>query len=147
MRRPSFHDLTPEQQAGFGNGLGPYWLSDRARNSVTTAASWFFKDASWRHHDFGYAVGGDRWDRARCDWVFLCAMLRDAISQRGALKLFAVPGAVLASLIFFLAVRLFGQFGSFDYRSSYASLEELMLKVAEIPPEGTGGHFSHDRCN
>ena len=124
MKRPSFHDLTPVQQRQFGNGVGPYWLPDRLRNLITKTASWFFKDASWQHHDFGYAVGGDRWDRARCDWKFFVAMLRDAWFQSSFW--FAVIPAVLLCLIFFLAVRIGGQWGSFEYRDSYASLDEVM---------------------
>ena len=125
MRRPSFDDLTPEQQAQLGNGLGPYWLPDAVRRFITQKASWFFKDASWRHHDFGYAVGGDRWDRARCDWKFLRAMLRDAVTQ-DALWLFSAPFAITFSLVFFLAVRIGGGWGSFEYRDRYASLDEVL---------------------
>ena len=132
MCRPSFTDLTPEQQALFGNGLGPFWLPDAARQFITKTASWFFKDASWRHHDFGYAVGGDRWDRARCDWKFLIAMLRDAVTQDmddgvpGIAWLVLAPPAVVLSLLFYVAVRIGGQFGSFEYRDCYASLTEVL---------------------
>ena len=126
MKRPSFHDLTDAQQAAFGNGVGPYWLPDWARHLITESASWFFKDASWRHHDFGYVVGGDRWDRARCDWKFLVAMLRDAHTQDHKLWFVALPIAVVISLLFYVSVRLFGQCGSFQYRDSYATLEEVI---------------------
>ena len=135
IKRPSFHDLTPAQQAQFGNGVGPYWLPGWARQLITQTASWFFKDASWRHHDFGYAVGGDRWDRARCDWKFLTAMLRDARTQNHRsenplgvmlLNLVAVPTAILIALFFYVAVRIGGQLGSFEYRDSYASLDEVI---------------------
>lgn len=133
MRRPSFHDLTPAQQERFGNGLGPYWLPAPVRRFITMTASWFFKDASWRHHDFGYAVGGDRWDRARCDWKFLQAMMRDAVSQKSGWPLLPqivwglkVAPAIAISLFFFLAVRIGGQFGSFVYRGRYATLEEVL---------------------
>jgi len=133
MRRPSFRDLDPVQQKLFGNGLGPYWLPGRVRRFITRTASWFFRDASWRHHDFGYAVGGDRWDRARCDWKFLRAMLQDAVSQKSGwpvapqmVWLLKVPIAVVISVSFYLAVRIGGQFGSFVYRDRYASLEEVL---------------------
>ncbi len=131
MNRPSFDELTPEQQLRFGNGLGPYWLPGPVRRFITKTASWFFKDASWRHHDFGYAVGGDRWDRARCDWKFLVAMVKDAVSQdpgsgaMGFVRLFAVPLAIVLSVVFYLAVRVGGQFGSFEYRDRYATLAEV----------------------
>jgi hypothetical protein len=123
MQRPKFKDLIPEQQVHFGNGLGPYWLSDRMRRFITYNMSWFFDDASWRHHDFGYSVGGDRWDRARCDWKFLRAMWRDALSQN---HLWMIPVALLLALTFYLAVRIGGQFGSFNYSPRYASLDEIM---------------------
>lgn len=133
--RPKFSDLTPEQQLHFGNGLGPYWFSDAMRAFITKQASWFFKTASWRHHDFGYVVGGDRWDRARCDWKFYAAMLRDAwdckpISRIVLIDLLAMPFVILLALIlasiFYTAVRIGGQFGSFEYRDSYASLDEVI---------------------
>ncbi|MCG7518844.1 hypothetical protein [Ruegeria sp. Ofav3-42] len=127
MLRPSFHDLTPDQQAKFGNGLGPFWLPDAVRRFITETASWFFQDASWRHHDFGYAVGGDRWDRARCDWKFLKAMLKDAVTQDQDLGWPAkATTAILVSFIFYLAVRVGGQFGSFEYRDYYATLQGVL---------------------
>ncbi|WP_282093024.1 hypothetical protein [Epibacterium ulvae] len=129
MSRPSFHDLSPEQQAQFGNGLGPYWLPDRARAWITSTASWFFEEASWRHHDFGYYVGGDRWDRARCDWKFLVAMARDALTQKTLWFPVAVPLALVLSVAFYLAVRIGGQFGSFEYRDTYATLDEILTSL------------------
>lgn len=131
--RPSFHDLSPAQQNLFGNGVGPYWLPDNMRRFITTTASWFFKDASWRHHDFGYVVGGDGWDRACCDWKFLTAMLSDAVSQSsdwpvlpGLEWLIKAPVAIVLSLLFYLAVRIGGRFGSFRYRDCYATSEEVL---------------------
>ncbi len=135
MSRPKFTDLSPEQQLLFGNGVGPFWLPDWARNAITQTASWFFKDASWRHHDFGYVVGGDRWDRARSDWKFLTAMLKDALTQDGdpeapfgsmLASFITVPLAMFLSFLFYLAVRIGGQFGSFDYRDEYATLDEVL---------------------
>jgi len=125
VQRPSFYDLTPEQQVLFGNGVGPYWLPDWARQLTTKTASWFFKDASWRHHDFGYTVGGDRWDRARCDWKFFTAMLGDAVTQPVKTWIILAPSALAISLFFYVVVRLFGQFGSFKYRENYAVLEDI----------------------
>ena len=129
IRRPSFDDLSPEKQAHFGNGIGPDWMPAWLRTTTTGGARWVFRDASWRHHDFGYAVGGDRWDRARCDWKFLVAMIDDALTQEARTEVLAwllIPPAVLISLVFYLAVRLGGQFGSFEYRDGYASLEEVL---------------------
>lgn len=122
MTRPRFNDLPPEEQLRFGNGVGPGWFPARWRRFLTGTASWFFREASWRHHDFGYAVGGDRWDRARCDWKFLAAMLRDAAGQ----PVFLILPAILLALVFFIAVRIGGQWGSFRYRDHYASIEEVL---------------------
>ena len=147
--RPSFYDLTAAQQLQFGNGIGPSWLSVRARAWITKNASWYFKDASWRHHDFGYWVGGDRWDRARCDWLFFKAMLRDAARQhRGGSRHLKFLTAILISLLFYLAVRVLGQFGSFDYRRSYASLDEIIsgaIIASGKPPEETPRPRRDDR--
>lgn len=124
--RASFAGLTPEQQAHFGNGLGPYWFPDALRGWITDRASWFFDDASWRHHDFGYFLGGDRWDRARCDWKFFLAMCRDALSQtHGWMNVLAVPSALVLSVVFFTFVRIGGQLGSFNYRDGPMSAERM----------------------
>ena len=135
MPRPKFSDLTPAQQLKFGNGLGSYWFPAKLRQFITKQASWFFKTASWRHHDFGYVVGGHRWDRARCDWKFYAAMLHDAwdykrVSRFVPLDLIAMPFVVALSLtlacVFYIAVRIGGQFGSFEYSDHYASLDEVI---------------------
>jgi hypothetical protein len=136
MRPPKFTDLIPAQQAHFGNGLGPYWLPDRARRFITSQMSWFFADASWRHHDFGYAVGGDRWDRARCDRKFLAAMWRDALSQE---RLIAVPLALMLALTFYIAVRIGGQFGSFVCRDGYADMDEILATYGSVHWVGMRG--------
>jgi len=129
MNRPQFHDLSPEQQLNFGNGVGPFWLPNWARNAITDTASWFFADASWRHHDFGYVVGGDAFDRARSDWKFLRAMLKDAVSQP-RLWILTAPVAIILSFAFYIAVRIGGQFGSFDYRDTYATLDDIIAAYA-----------------
>lgn len=130
MNRPKFDDLTPAQQQNFGNGVGPYWLPDWARALITDTASWFFADASWRHHDFGYVVGGDRFDRARADWKFLRAMAKDAISQP-RLWLLSAPLAIVFAVAFYVAVRIGGQFGSFEYRDTYATLDDIIAAYAD----------------
>lgn len=126
MKRPQFEDLAPEQVRLLDFDVGPGWLPKRWRRFLTQTASWFFDEASWQHHDFGYAVGGDRWDRARCDWKFLSAMLRDARAQRAVL---IIP-AVLLALIFYIAVRIGGQFSSFRYRDSYATIDEVIKNAS-----------------
>lgn len=122
--RPSFAGLTREEQLHFGNGVGPAWLPAWARYFITEIASWFFQDASWRHHDFGYVVGGDRFDRLRCDRKFFRAMCKDAISQP-KYRILRIPIAFMIAAVLYLAVRIFGQFGSFKYRKRYATLDEI----------------------
>ncbi len=129
MTRPKFSDLSEVQQKSFGNGVGAYWMPAPWRKAITETASWFFDEASWRHHDFGYVVGGDRWDRARCDWKFFEAMQRDAIGWTGPWAGLLIPVAMILSVTFYLAVRIGGQFGSFKYRDRYATLEEVLASV------------------
>ena len=95
----------------------PKWV----RRLLTEIASWFFEDASWRHHDFGYVVGG-----ARCDWKFFAAMTKDAVSQPCKWLVAHVLVALLISVVFYVAVRIFGQFGSFKYRDYYTTLREIL---------------------
>lgn len=130
--RPSFSKLSPAQQHRFGGGIGPRWMSRGKRRWITETASWYFREADWRHHYFGYVVGGDRWDRARCDGRFLGAMLRDAIAQKTEWPIapqaewfIKAVAAIITSMVFYAAVRIGGQFGSFVYRERYASLEEV----------------------
>lgn len=133
MSRPSFHDLTPDQQAQFGNGIGPVWMPNWMRGLITKTASWFFKDASWRHHDFGYSVGYSRMHRRLYDRKFYRAMLRDAVSQPALVWLIAAPVAILIATLFFIAVRLFGGFGSFHFGTGYRSLAEILSDYEESP--------------
>ena len=119
--RPKFTDLTPEQQTAFGNGLGPWWLSDWARRGLTSWSRNFFITASWRHHDFGYAVGGDRFDRARCDWKFFIAMTRDAVGLRWLL----IAPALILSVFYYTMVRSLGWL-SFNYQDVYSTLDEII---------------------
>lgn len=126
MERLSFHDLTPAQQAHFGNGLGPGWMSDRLRGLITKTASWFFKDASWRHHDFGYSLGYTKAHRRLYDWKFYRAMLRDAVSQPVLIWGVAAPVAILIATLFFVAVRAFGGQSGFHFGTGYRSLEQIL---------------------
>lgn len=124
--RPSYTDLTPAQQANFGNGVGPVWMSGRARGLITKTASWFFKDASWRHHDFGYSLGYSKAHRRLYDWKFYKAMLRDALSQPALIWPVAAPLAILISTLFYIAVRALGNRGSFHFGTAYRSLDEIL---------------------
>lgn len=123
--RPSWSDLTPAQRLNFGNGIGPGWLPAWARRFITRSMSWFFQEASWRHHDFGYAVGRTERERWRYDWLFFRAMLRDAVSQRMPKGVIAVPVAVVVSLVFYLAV-MAGGWISFEYGARYRTVEEAL---------------------
>ena len=123
MQRPKFSDLTPEEKESFSNGLGPWWFPDWLRSFITKWASWFFEDASWRHHDFGYFIGCDEFDRLRCDRKFKDAMLRDAWSQP-KYRIIRIPLALFLAWAFYFAVRTFGR-RSFQYRDRYATLEEI----------------------
>ena len=124
--RPSFTDLTPAQQANFGNGVGPVWLPDRARGMITQTASWFFKDASWRHHDFGYSLGHTKEHRRIYDWKFYRVMLSDAVSQPALIWPLAMPVALTIATLFYIAVRTFGGLGSFSFGTAYRSLDEIL---------------------
>lgn len=122
--RPNFHDLSPDERVNFGNGVGPGFFPAWLRKFITGRASRYFKSASWRHHDFGYAVGGDAFDRFRCDWKFFKAMLRDSVNQRWHLWPFAAPVALVISVAFFIAVAA-GGWSSFSYRKSFRTLDEV----------------------
>lgn len=133
--RPSFHDLTPEQQAHFGNGVGPVWMPDWARGLITKTASWFFKDASWRHHDFGYSLGYSKKHRRLYDHKFYRAMLRYAISLPAMIWPIAAPIAILFATLFFVAVRLFGGIGCFYFGTEYRSLDDILLDYSDRKPK------------
>lgn len=123
--RPCFYDLTPAQQIAFGNGVGPDWFPEWLRFIITHWVSWFFQDASWRHHDFGYRMGYTEEHRQRYDRLFLKAMLRDAKQQKhGFLKHTKMWSAMVMSYFFYLCVRTFGQFFfNYDHRYDYTVLD------------------------
>ena len=122
--KASLHDLTPEQRALISNGLGPAWFPKKWRDWITQKASWFFQSASWDRHDFCYLRGGFERDRWRCEFGFFRAMLRDALSQNGRLRVFKSAGAVLLSMLLFMLVLLFG-WTRFTYGRP-KSLEEII---------------------
>lgn len=116
--RPSYRDLTPEQRKQLCNGVGSDWMPRWLRKLLTLLSGWFFNEASWCHHDFGYAVGHTEAHRLECDQKFLAAMLRDA--GRGGLVRYVI--AVPLSLLFYVMVRVFGRF-SFAYGYKFTKIE------------------------
>ena len=146
FRRPKFDDLPEEEKATFGNGVGAGWMPGRLRNFITERMNWFFEKASWRHHDFGYAIGGDELDRWRADFKFLCAMLKDAMTQSKRkdevkrsqlLGLIRIPIALIVSVLFFLGVLFFG-WSSFNYRQGYATTQDALKVFVEQRAERRG---------
>lgn len=115
--RPRYQDATPEQLARICNGVGPAWAPTPVRKLMTMLSSWFFDEASWNHHDFGYYIGCRECCRREYDHKFFMAMLRDA----RCLPIFKMILASALSLLFYLAVRLCG-WTSFYYGPEYQPL-------------------------
>ena len=90
-----------------GNGCGPQWLPKWVKNALF---DWFF-EASCDKHDAGYAEGGDEARRKHCDVLFLAAMRRDTLKQRGINRLARWAQAYA----FYFLVRLFGWM-QFNYK-------------------------------
>tara|TARA_R110000868_G_scaffold28911_3_gene107674 strand:- start:21 stop:347 length:327 start_codon:yes stop_codon:yes gene_type:complete len=103
-------DLSPEDQQLYGNGIGPEWFPNWLRTLITNLASSYFIEASWQHHDWGYAKGGTEIHRINCDGRFLIAMRRD-VCRASLLR--KVPAWLLCHS-FYIAVRLGGR-KSFNY--------------------------------
>lgn len=121
---PHYDDLTDTQKLAFGNGVGPDWIPESLRSLITGYASWFFAEASWKHHDFGYAKGRTEAERARYDRLFLEAMRRDASRYYWPKWLLAL----LVSSFFHRAVRRYGS-RSFFYCNRYRTLEEVIATI------------------
>lgn len=62
--KPTFSDLTPDQQATFGNGCT--WVPD------------FIFTANCRQHDFGYCRGKALKDKIKADWDMCRLMWNDS---------------------------------------------------------------------
>lgn len=62
--KPTFSDLTPEQQATFGNGC--------------TFVPDFIFTANCRHHDFNFGRGGSILDKFQADWDMCRLMWSDS---------------------------------------------------------------------
>jgi hypothetical protein len=73
----SWNDLTPTEQANYGNGCG---LTLRFLNVPD-----FMFRASCRQHDFNYARGGGLWYKVKADVNFWSAMLDDVENTKNPL--------------------------------------------------------------
>jgi len=87
------------------NGLGPWWFPAPIRRALTALGRRFFDEASWEHHDRGYARGTPA--RAECDRKFLMAMLRDASLQPTVARAWA---CTTAAFFLWTCVRIGGRF-------------------------------------
>lgn len=124
-------DATPKERRALCNGIGPSYFPKSIRDWITNRASYFFREADWCHHDWGYHWGvTPKWE---CDKKFLQAMLRDASRCDTVVSIFT---ATLLAYFFWFMVTLFG--GS-AYNSKgltmYAERAEDpgLLKRAEFP--------------
>lgn len=98
--RPSYDDLTPEQSRRLFNGVGPAWAPKFICKVLTKFSGWFFDEASWNHHDFGYYIGYTESHRREYDGKFFEAMLVDARNQ----VWFKLWLALVLSVLFYLIV-------------------------------------------
>lgn len=90
MNKVSFKDLTPDEQAEYGNGCG---LEAKLLNVPD-----FIFTASCQQHDFNYERGGWFWDKVKADFDFFYYMWLDAsVSKRPILYR-------IVSVIYFIGV-------------------------------------------
>lgn len=89
------------------NGAGPAYLPGFIRRFVTKVLSFYFDEASWDHHDYGYFWGCP--SKAECDRRFLSAMLRDASKQP------TIALRLVARLISFLLWYIVATQGNYSY--------------------------------
>lgn len=116
-KRPSYDSATPEQLKLICNGCGAAWMPNWLRSALTKTSSWYFDEASWNHHDFGYYLGYKEYHRFEYDNKFLEAMLRDSRN----LVLYKSIFAYILSFTFYGLVRCFGWI-NFYYGSNYKTL-------------------------
>lgn len=116
--KPTFSDLTAEQQATYGNGCG---LSARFLNVPD-----FIFTASCRHHDFNYERGGHIGYKIKADWDFFARMLDDALWYDEY-----KCGYVFISCIYFIGVVLNPiSYFAFSY-GRWRSIEEILKRDEE----------------
>jgi len=114
--KPHFTDLTPEQQATFGNGCGLY--------SRFLRVPQFAFEASCRQHDFNFSRGGGIKDFTKANMDFFRAMLKDASNSDHPIFF------SLCSYIYLIGVTIFGVF-AFGWRREYRTLEEILAYDAK----------------
>lgn len=113
-------ELTPKQQADFGNGCGPKWFPGWI---IKLLFGWF-SNASCRRHDFGYERGGSESDKVVVDNGFRNAMLRDAERLAEQHKYAKHIAAWIVAEAFYLIVKNLGWM-RFKY-GPYQTLEEVL---------------------
>lgn len=114
--KPHFSDLTPEQQATFGNGCGLY--------SRMLQVPDFAFNASCRQHDFSFSRGHSLKDFHKANMDFFRAMLIDASNSDKPIFY------SLMSYIYLIGVTVFGVF-AFKWGTRYKTLEEILAYDAE----------------
>ena len=101
--KPTFADLTPEQQAMYGDGC--------------TFVPDFIFTASCRHHDFNYARGGWLKDKLKADWDMCRLMWSDS----------SLWWHYLATVIYWAGLTFLPFSYFFFYWGEYNDLETILL--------------------
>jgi len=102
--KPRFTDLTPEQQATFGNGC--------------TLVPDFIFTANCRHHDFQYERGGGLRDKIKADWDMCSCMWNDSyLWWHHAVTIFYWLGLTLMPLPYFF----------FSWSREYKTLDDILM--------------------
>lgn len=112
--KPSFSDLTEEQQKDYGNGCGSpeYFLG----------VPDFIFTASCRHHDFNYDRGGGLYYKIKADVDFYSHMVSDAENSKHPLWY------TMMATIYFLGVSLLPiPYMLFTY-GRWRTIEEIVEK-------------------
>ncbi|AUZ85778.1 hypothetical protein [Methylophaga nitratireducenticrescens] len=118
--------LTPQQQATFGNGCGPRWLPKWFNRILHHYLFGWLFEASCRRHDFAYARGGTEVNRKLSNKRYFEAMIRDAKRLADDKKYGRHLAATLMALTYYGFVTLFGRF-SFNY-GYYLTLNAILKR-------------------
>lgn len=106
--KPSFTDLTLEEQLNFGNGC--------------TMVPDFIFTASCRHHDFNYSRGGYLRDKIKADWDMCSRMFNDAMRSHHPITYGTV------SIIYFIGLTILPlPYLHFTW-GKWRSKEEILLR-------------------